>query len=181
MTMATSNEPPANDAAALPGKLTRTEVARRLGVSLTTLRRMEGKTLHPETGPGGVRFFDQHEVEAVEVTYRRVRSRQVTREQGPDGDEAAEVFELLDRGLHPIEVVKQLRIAPERVASLHGSWARLKRTSSTGASPHISPTGELAARAFELFDAGKSCRDVVIELRQPAAVVVALYNEFIML
>jgi hypothetical protein len=30
----------------------------------------------------------------------------------------------------------------------------------------------------ELFDAGKSCRDVVIELRQPASVGVVLHNDF---
>jgi hypothetical protein len=140
---------------------------------------MEGKTLHPVTGPGGVRFFNQTEVEAVQITYRRVRARQEERSEQDDGAAAAETFELFDQGMHPIEVVKRLQMLPERVIALHASWTRLKRTGMmTGVGPHISATGELAARAFELFDAGKSCREVVIELRQPAEVVIALYNDF---
>jgi hypothetical protein len=184
MPSGTSHDSPARAEAdavgTLPsGALTRSEVARRLGVSLTTLRRMEGKTLHPVTGPGGVRFFDETEVEAVQVTYRRVRARSEQRLEHDDGAAAAEAFELFDQGMHPIEVVKRMQVAPERVIALHGSWTRLKRTGAmTGVAPHVSATGELAARAFELFDAGKSCREVVIELRQPANVVVALYNDF---
>jgi hypothetical protein len=143
---------------------------------------MEGKMLHPVTGPGGVRLFNETEVEAVQITYRRVRGRSEERQQEPDGLTAAQAFELFDRGMGPIDVVKRLQTSPERVITLHSQWTRLKWTgTTTGVAPHVSASGELAARAFELFDAGKSCREVVIELRQPAAVVIALYNAFVRL
>jgi len=40
------------------------------------------------------------------------------------------------------------------------------------------PDGEIAARAFELFKAGKDFRDVVIELRQPPTRVRELFREY---
>jgi hypothetical protein len=45
--------------------LTRSEVARRIGRSVATVRRMEGRSLHPESGPRGVRNFDPDEVDYV--------------------------------------------------------------------------------------------------------------------
>src|SRR5438477_12592565 len=78
---------PARPSALPPGRLTRSQVARRLGVSVTTLRRMEGAQLHPEKGPGGVRLFDVAEVEAAFVRFRTVRQGAT----GGGGEIAAEV------------------------------------------------------------------------------------------
>lgn len=45
--------------------LTRSQVAQQIGRSVATVRRMEGKSLHPQLGPRGVRLFDADEVEEV--------------------------------------------------------------------------------------------------------------------
>lgn len=45
--------------------LTRTQVARRLGRSLATVRRAEGKTLHPTVDGRGTHRFDPVEVDAL--------------------------------------------------------------------------------------------------------------------
>lgn len=45
--------------------LTRSQVAARLGRSLATIRRLEGKELHPEKDGRGVNRFDAEEVQEV--------------------------------------------------------------------------------------------------------------------
>jgi hypothetical protein len=47
------------------GMLTRSQVAKRIGKSVATVRRMEGATLHPEISPKGVRLFNEAEVNRV--------------------------------------------------------------------------------------------------------------------
>lgn len=155
------------------GKLTRAEVARRLGVSRTTLRRLEGKSLHPSEGPGGIRFFEEREVEAFQITYRHSRSSASRREdEQTSGDHAAEAFEHFDRGSSTVEVVKALRLHPDHVVALHDAWRRMKQP------PAPISDAELAVRAYEMFTSGKSCREVAIELRQSASVVLALRHDF---
>ncbi len=83
--------------------LTRTQAARELGASTSTVRRYEGNELHPIVTADGKHLFDPDEVRAL----AKVRSK----------------------------------------------TARLD-------------TGELAARACELFREGKTAVDVVIALRQ---------------
>lgn len=48
-----------------PLMLTRSQVARRIGRSVATVRRMEGHSLHPDVGPRRMRLFDVDEVEDV--------------------------------------------------------------------------------------------------------------------
>jgi hypothetical protein len=50
--------------------LTRIEVARRLGKSVATVRRMEGTMLHPRRDYAGVHRFDLKEIERVIETIR---------------------------------------------------------------------------------------------------------------
>lgn len=45
--------------------LTRSQVARRIGRSLATVRRLEGKELHPRSDARGVNRFDPGEVDAL--------------------------------------------------------------------------------------------------------------------
>lgn len=113
---------PAMPTAVPNGSLTRSKVARRLGVSVTTLRRMEGTLLHPQTGEGGVRMFDADEVEAAVIRVRR-RERP---EEPETGAVAAEVFTLFDDGVHPVDVIKKLLLAPNVVESLHTRWTRMQ-------------------------------------------------------
>jgi hypothetical protein len=112
-----------NSGAAVPAGrlLRRTEAARMLGVSKSTLRRMEGDALTPVVGPRNVHLFQEEEIRSVIVT------RRAHLEAGPAaGDVAAEAFALFDAGVHVVDAVKQLRVSPELVERLHSTWARLR-------------------------------------------------------
>ena len=50
---------------ATESKLTRAQVAARLGVSISSVRRYEGSRLHPVVDDDEVRWFDVNEVSAV--------------------------------------------------------------------------------------------------------------------
>lgn len=114
-------EPGVPETAGLPEPLPEVWVNRRqastiLGVPGTTLRRLEGRELHP-----------------------------VRREDGQWWFRLDEVLELCSKPIQPEE-------------------------------PAIAE-GELTAAAFALFEEGKSVREVVIALKQPARVVRALKDE----
>lgn len=102
--------------------LTRGEAARVLGISKSSLRRREGNLLHPVKGPRGVHLFDETELRAVVVRH----SRGVRADPGIDGEIAAEVFDRLDRGIHPVDIVKEIRLEPSRVEQLQSQWARMR-------------------------------------------------------
>jgi hypothetical protein len=116
-------------AAALAGPagklLTRGEVARRLGLSLSTVRRMEGVQLKPIVGERGVRYFEETEIQAVLVRVRRTR---VPVDEGANGALAAAAFTLFRKGADVIAVVTELREPPERIEGLFEHWKRLKET-----------------------------------------------------
>lgn len=161
------------------GKLRRTEVARRLGVSLTTLRRMEGTRLHPATGADGVHLFDEAEVEAAVVTYRGIRARSAASLKPSDGEIAAAAFELFDNGTSLVDVVKQLQVAPDRVGALHRAWASLRQGNLAALSlPVTTAEGELAAAVFRLFAEGKTPNEVVVALGQSPATIRGLHDDF---
>ena len=162
-----------------PGKLRRAEVADRLGVSLTTLRRMEGTRLHPATGPDGVHLFDEAEVEAAVVTYRGIRARRAATLKPSDGEIAASAFELFEEGTPLVDVVKRLQVTPDRVATLCRAWASF-RQGSVALAPSVptTPEGELASAAFRLFAQGKAPNDVVVALGQAPATIRTLYDDF---
>ncbi len=95
-----------------------------LGVSVSTLRRREGDLLQPIVDTDGVHRFAESEVRSVMVT---VRHRQTMTAMGPNaGEVAAEVFTLLDEAVHPVDIVKQLKIAPDAITSLHQQWAQMR-------------------------------------------------------
>lgn len=109
---------------ALPpnGKLLRrTEAARLLGVSKSTLRRMEGTALTPVVGPKNVHLFQEEEVRAIVVTRRAHVAMPANA-----GDVAADAFALFDDGVHVVDAVKQLRVAPDVIEALYERWARLR-------------------------------------------------------
>jgi hypothetical protein len=115
--------PAAKPVAASPAKLLRrSEAARVLGVSTSTLRRMEGTALRPELGPDGVHRFREEHVRELVVHRNTVSS-------GPeayDAEMAAEVFALLDEGVHPVEIVKRHRLDPRAVEAMHAKWASMR-------------------------------------------------------
>jgi transcriptional regulator with XRE-family HTH domain len=107
-----------------PGRrLTRRQVAQRLGLSLSTVRRMEGGELKPIIDERGVRYFEATEIQAVFVRVRRTRKPERER---ADGTLAAAAFELFQRGADVVAVVKELREAPEKIETLLGHWKRLR-------------------------------------------------------
>jgi hypothetical protein len=103
--------------------LTRGQVARRLGMSLSSVRRMEGEQLKPIVDARGVHHFEETEIQAVFVRVRRARA---PHDERADGALAAAAFALFRSGADVIAVVKELREAPERIEPLFGQWNRFR-------------------------------------------------------
>lgn len=76
----------------------------------------------------GVHMFDER-VLRREVT--TVRHRQAIGALGPtSGDVAASVFELLEAGVAPTQVVIRLRVPPDAVQALRAQWLEMVRSST---------------------------------------------------
>jgi len=101
-------------------RLRRGEVAELAGISKSQVRRLEGTVLHPQVGPKGVRFFAEEEVRTL------VSKRRTIGAERHAGDVAAEVFQSLDAGVEPKDIVIQLRIAPGLVRDLCAQWAAMQ-------------------------------------------------------
>ena len=90
--------------------LTRAQAARHMGVSIATVRRMEGAELQPIMIDGKHCF----PIEAVD------RHRKIT-----DGDLAAQAFAMFNDDKTPVEVVIALKEAPDRIRKLFQDWVEL--------------------------------------------------------
>lgn len=109
--------------------LTRDDVAKRLDVSISTVRRFEGTRLHPLIDGKGVRRFKASDVERcareMEAEQRSPRNAQravVRAAEMPKGELAALVFERLEQRHSLSEIVIALRVPPEDVRELYHSW-----------------------------------------------------------
>lgn len=109
--------------------LTRDDVAKRLGVSISTVRRLEGTRLHPSIDDKSVRRFKASDVERLakelEAEQRSPRNAQqavVRAAEIPKGELAALVFERLEQRHSLAEIVIALRVPPEDVRDLYHSW-----------------------------------------------------------
>jgi hypothetical protein len=115
----TGNSPAEKQATpARAGKLTRAQVAARLGVSLSKVRTMEGRTLHP-TIVDGVHYFARDEVDHLALSgpaLPRGRARL------DDGQIAARVFRLIDQGKELREIVEELEVPPRVIRDLYREW-----------------------------------------------------------
>jgi hypothetical protein len=108
---------PSNVAAPTDRLLGRSQAAQLLGVSKSTVRRMEGEQLMPVVGSKNVRLFHEEQIRSLVVTRRaEFASTQ------PSGELAADALELFDAGVHPVDVVKKLRVEPAMIESLHQRW-----------------------------------------------------------
>ncbi len=109
----------ANESAA--SSITRQQTADLLGVSVATVRRLEGTRLHPELDRGGVWRFDRVAVEEFARTggARRRKSRQ---RRASSGEMAARVFRMLSDGKDIREIVVKCKQSPERVRVLYREW-----------------------------------------------------------
>ena len=131
------------------GRLNRVQVAEILDTSVTSLRRLEGDELHPVQDESGAWMFDPAEVEALRArraapapVQPEVAAEPVAQVVPPpavvvpppavvaplpdDGDVAADVFDDLDSGKSPTEVVRKRRLAPDRVTGLFEQWRAMK-------------------------------------------------------
>ncbi len=105
--------------------LTRAQAARVLGVSVSTVIRREN-VLKPVV-LNGVHMFDERVLRQEVVT---VRHRQAIASLGPtSGDVAASVFELLEAGTEPTQIVIRLRVTPDAVQALRMQWVEMVRCS----------------------------------------------------
>jgi DNA-binding transcriptional MerR regulator len=109
--------------------LTRDDVAKRLGVSISTVRRLEGTRLHPSIDDKSVRRFKASDVERLakelEAEQRSPRNAQqavVRAAEMSKGELAALVFEKLEQRHSLSEIVIALRVPPEDVRELYHTW-----------------------------------------------------------
>lgn len=143
------------------GKLTRTGAATRIGCSVATVRRLEGRELRPEIGPDRVRLFDPAEVEKLAASWRGRGRRRGRKARAPevvdplgDGALAAEVFAAFDHGADAAEAVIRYRIAPTAARALRESWAQLHALHTAEPAARLDKAedkiGSLSARVDEL-------------------------------
>ncbi len=90
--------------------LTRTQAARRAGVSISKIRRMEGAEIDPIV-IDGKHFFHIEDIDR----HRRLSEGQV----------AGRAFKMFEEGLGIIDVIIELEQAPELIEKLHETWRRL--------------------------------------------------------
>jgi hypothetical protein len=109
--------------------LTRDDVAKRLRVSISTVRRLEGTRLHPSIDGNSVRRFKASDVERLakelEAEQRSPRNAQqavVRAAEMSKGELAALVFEKLEQRHSLSEIVIALRVPPEDVRELYHTW-----------------------------------------------------------
>ncbi len=114
-------------------ELTRAQVAARLDVSISTVRRYEGERLHPRVDEDAVRWFDEKEVASLAAALtnepRVVRRRNALSTLGARGAQrsagevAAEVFERLEQRQSLAEIVIGVRVEPSVVRDLYEQWS----------------------------------------------------------
>jgi len=147
-----------------PTWLTKHQAAARLGKSLSVVLRLQARGyLHPVL-KNGIRHFALTEVEALARPGRppspwlaspgKSRRAKAAVSRRTEGQEAAQVFRLLDQGVSLREIVMRARVAPHRVRALYREWTR---SLEQGPAPDEHALGDgaeldvLAAAAEDLF------------------------------
>jgi hypothetical protein len=112
-------------------RLTRAQVAERIGASIPTVRRCEGTHLHPEVDENGVHWFDPREVTALAASRAnnalsrgKIREAAPAREPRTKGEVAALVYERFEQRQSQAEIVIGLRVEPETVRELFDQYCR---------------------------------------------------------
>jgi hypothetical protein len=109
--------------------LTRTQVAERLGISPSSVRRLEWDQLHPEVDERGVHRFDPAEVAALRLPRRRApaKARRAVdpeaRDRARRGRLAAEVFVMFGRRVPLAQIVVATRQPPDAIRALYREWS----------------------------------------------------------
>jgi transcriptional regulator with XRE-family HTH domain len=108
--------------------LTRREVAARLGVSTSTVRRLEWDRLHPIQDARGINRFDPAELEGMSARAASKLDRNETgaaerRHDLRRGRLAATVFKMFARQKSLPEIVVATKQPPELIRSLYREWS----------------------------------------------------------
>lgn len=111
--------------------LTRAEMSKTLGISKTTLRRWEDKgKLKPIVDPAGVHLFRKQDALALnggKPIERLPKARALVPSAANAGGElAAEIYDRLDRQVHPVDIVKELRVHPDVVNGFASLWSTMR-------------------------------------------------------
>jgi hypothetical protein len=109
-------------AASIDDFLTRGEVAMLLRVSIATVRRLQGKDLHPRRDESGLYLFDPEEVKALRA--RRPPPPEPRACRDPD-QVGAEAFLLFRDGVDARDVVIALKRPPREIAMFYADWERM--------------------------------------------------------
>jgi len=125
--------------------LTRTEAARRMGVSVSTVRRMEHSALTPIVVQG------KHLFRCEEVDRYTAKG---------EGEIAARAFALFEAGKSPVDAVILLEQVPERIQQLHEEWAKLSCRIAADA-----PSGGLARFLRDEFEGSLTPRALTAAMR----------------
>ena len=106
--------------------LTRADVADRLGISTSTVRRMEWVQLHPVQDANGVWRFDPAELDGIAPQAKRSRSRPLAppgdRDVARQGRLAARVFRMFAGNLTLAQIVVATKQPPAVVRALYHEW-----------------------------------------------------------
>lgn len=108
--------------------LTRRQAAERLGVSVTSVRRMEGQQLHPQQDDRGHWLFAAAEVAKLASALKPRRKRDGSRGARPqttaqDGVLAAQVFKAFHLGYDLRDIVMEYKVPPAVVRELFTEWS----------------------------------------------------------
>lgn len=110
---------------------TRSQVAERLGVSVSTVRRYEqSERLHPTVGEDGVRNFAPDEVKRLaktlaaelEASPRALARAEANAAEMTKGELATAVFERFEQRQSLAEIVIGVRVPPDVVRGLYREW-----------------------------------------------------------
>jgi hypothetical protein len=104
--------------------LTRAQVAERLGISTSSVRRLEWDKLQPLQDERGVHRFDPAEVDALAPRRRPPVSASLAGIRGrhKEGRLAADVFKMFARRLTLPQIVVATRQPPEVIRELYREW-----------------------------------------------------------
>lgn len=129
--------------------LTRSQVAKRLGKSIATVRRLEGSALHPIQDRDGVHRFDAREVDAVKRGRRSPSAIQWPPARETDSSDHDPPFEPEQRPRQAARFDEALRVERDLREQLAAAKARIV---------------DLTQKVAELGDANPDCDDALSEI-----------------
>lgn len=149
--------------------ITRGKVCQILDVSYSEFRRREkaGEVVFKGVRhDNGWMLYREHDVRAARRHWFRPatgvrRAQGMTTQHSYDADTAHRVFEALEKGLSPKDIVVQLRLHPNEVTAICATWQKM----SGGVLVTAAIMGELAA-LIESEDAFRSGEDLYVAFKK---------------